>query len=419
MELKEKSHFMTEKANDKEKESKVTLASKKGQITLMTRSFGRGTDFICRDENLRKAGGIHVIQTFLSAEKSEEIQIQGRCARQGDDGSYSLVLYNKELEEFLITQLPETEKYNFLDEKRNEFFKKEILENEIRVDSCKLEHNESIEFLKYLNQNQTSKVKECLLKWNQGTMPECEMKSRSIFLMDATGSMFGFLNNAKRIVGEMFKRAKTILKEEMAKPDCFEVHMVFYRNYGSGAQELLQVSKWYRKPDELEAFLNSHEVSGGEGDEAIEIGLWHCNIENEIMPITQVILIGDAAANSRDSVCFKRQRYSTSKWLGLSKLAGENYWSQTPYKTPTFYLEELTKLKENKIKIHTFYLDKLAKSCFEEIASDPKKCAYLDINNVNKGSKELLDSMAKVILDDIGGEKFTQKYEKIYPKTYN
>jgi len=35
---------------------------------------------------------VHVIQTFLSEELSEEIQIKGRAARQGQDGSYSMVL---------------------------------------------------------------------------------------------------------------------------------------------------------------------------------------------------------------------------------------------------------------------------------------------------------------------------------------
>lgn len=51
-----------------------------------------GTDFQCNDDELNNSGGLHVIQTFFSKETSEETQIKGRTARQGNRGSYSLVL---------------------------------------------------------------------------------------------------------------------------------------------------------------------------------------------------------------------------------------------------------------------------------------------------------------------------------------
>jgi preprotein translocase subunit SecA len=43
--------------------------------------FGRGTDFICFDKDVDAAGGVLVIQTFLSEDYSEEVQIKGRTAR--------------------------------------------------------------------------------------------------------------------------------------------------------------------------------------------------------------------------------------------------------------------------------------------------------------------------------------------------
>jgi len=58
----------------------------------MTNSFGRGTDFILFDKSVSKLGGLHVIQTFLSIDASEEVQIQGRTARQGEKGSYKLII---------------------------------------------------------------------------------------------------------------------------------------------------------------------------------------------------------------------------------------------------------------------------------------------------------------------------------------
>ena len=47
----------------------------------MRNEFGRGTDFVIFDQSVKRLGGLHVIQTFLSVENSEEVQIQGRTAR--------------------------------------------------------------------------------------------------------------------------------------------------------------------------------------------------------------------------------------------------------------------------------------------------------------------------------------------------
>jgi preprotein translocase subunit SecA len=58
----------------------------------MSRAFGRGTDFVILDENMKAKGGIHVIQTFLSLEESEEVQIKGRTARQDCNGSYDCII---------------------------------------------------------------------------------------------------------------------------------------------------------------------------------------------------------------------------------------------------------------------------------------------------------------------------------------
>lgn len=50
-------------------------------ITLLERSFGRGTDFIMIDEKINALGGVVVIQAFYSLNKSEEEQIKGRTGR--------------------------------------------------------------------------------------------------------------------------------------------------------------------------------------------------------------------------------------------------------------------------------------------------------------------------------------------------
>ncbi len=52
---------------------KINKATYINTLTLTTRSFGRGTDFISRDEIVEKNGGVHVILTFLPEINSELI----------------------------------------------------------------------------------------------------------------------------------------------------------------------------------------------------------------------------------------------------------------------------------------------------------------------------------------------------------
>jgi hypothetical protein len=80
-----------------EKDFVINKAATAGQITICPAVFGRGTDFFCKDGKVEDNGGVHVIQTFLSEERSEEVQIQGRTARQGKQGSYKLVLLEDDL----------------------------------------------------------------------------------------------------------------------------------------------------------------------------------------------------------------------------------------------------------------------------------------------------------------------------------
>lgn len=72
---------------------------------------------------------------------------------------------------------------------------------------------------------------------------------------------------------KMFRNAEIVLKTENIDPNCMEMQIVCYRNYGSKPDELLQISEWETKVEELEKFLDSIRVSGGWGNEAIEVAL--------------------------------------------------------------------------------------------------------------------------------------------------
>jgi hypothetical protein len=91
------SHTMTHFIPKYEKDSAFLKATARNAITLMIREYGRGTDFKCFDSELLEAGGVHVVQAFFSLDRSEEVQIKGRTARQGAKGSFSMVLDYEQL----------------------------------------------------------------------------------------------------------------------------------------------------------------------------------------------------------------------------------------------------------------------------------------------------------------------------------
>ena len=92
---------LVEKLSFDEKADIIKKAANTGQITLATAPFGRGSDFVSYDDKLQEHGGAHVLQTFPSADSSEEVQFQGRTARQGKKGTYSLILREEDLKEKL------------------------------------------------------------------------------------------------------------------------------------------------------------------------------------------------------------------------------------------------------------------------------------------------------------------------------
>merc|ERR1712129_9074 len=60
-----------------------------------------GCEFACYDARLEERGGMHVLQTFVSVDISEEEQIKGRTARQGKRGSYGMILSAEDLQQDL------------------------------------------------------------------------------------------------------------------------------------------------------------------------------------------------------------------------------------------------------------------------------------------------------------------------------
>jgi len=64
----------------------VALAGQRGAVTIATNMAGRGTD-IKLGPGVAELGGLHVIGTERHEARRIDLQLRGRCARQGDPGS--------------------------------------------------------------------------------------------------------------------------------------------------------------------------------------------------------------------------------------------------------------------------------------------------------------------------------------------
>ncbi|MDL1983035.1 MAG: preprotein translocase subunit SecA [Deltaproteobacteria bacterium] len=85
------SHRVLNARQDQEEAEIVALAGRRDQITVATNMAGRGTDIPLGD-GVAALGGLHVISTCRNEAKRIDRQLFGRCARQGDPGSYQAIL---------------------------------------------------------------------------------------------------------------------------------------------------------------------------------------------------------------------------------------------------------------------------------------------------------------------------------------
>lgn len=208
----------------------VKLATHSGQITLMLRVFGRGLDFVCLDKTVMSNKGVLVIQTFLSGDKAEEVQHQGRTCRQGALGSYMMILLENDLLDWKHTQKPLLSKdkwqnveqsaasntnsegggesksdssnslrtkslYDYLDEARNRWFNEKSQKRSETVKQAKTQHDESVKFQQSLVDGSPAAKIECLrfLKATMSTkMPlTASLKRHILFCLDKSYSMKG------------------------------------------------------------------------------------------------------------------------------------------------------------------------------------------------------------------------------------
>jgi len=84
-------HVVLNAKQDADEAAIVEAAGQPGRVTLATNMAGRGTDIPLSDA-ARQAGGLHVVLTERHDNARVDRQLVGRCARQGDPGSWEAVL---------------------------------------------------------------------------------------------------------------------------------------------------------------------------------------------------------------------------------------------------------------------------------------------------------------------------------------
>jgi len=348
-----------------------------------------------------------VIQTFLSEILSEETQIRGRTARQGNRGSYSMVLVLEDLEKFGIgprevENMRSTGKYySILNQKRCKYFEEHYPESLRFMDNLKDAHDQSMSFLtSLLTKKDSSVIKEFLVNQNKAPVIDSG-RVRTLCLLDATGSMTHLLVKAKNTVHEMFRRLEKVLANKGQKATV-EIQVAVYRNYSSPSHHLMEFSGWESNPHGLWTFLETIVPRGGQGNEAIEVALHYAADKYESDNINQCVLIGDYPPNTREEVVSKRGGQ------------GELYWSKTPYRQITFYQNELLRLKEQKLSVHCFWVAPYAKTAFREIAFvTGGRASALDIQS-HHGADDLTDLLAEEILRKVGGDALVDEYTLLF-----
>jgi len=93
-------HQVLNARQDKNEAEIVAVAGDRNKVTIATSMAGRGTDIKLSDI-IESLGGLHVIITGLHDSSRVDRQLQGRCGRQGDRGSYEILL---SLEDNVLTK---------------------------------------------------------------------------------------------------------------------------------------------------------------------------------------------------------------------------------------------------------------------------------------------------------------------------
>ena len=201
-----------------DKDFVIKKAATAGQLTICPAVFGRGTDFFCKDQKVLDNGGVHIIQTFLSAEKSEEIQIQGRTARQGREGTYQMILLDSDLAAFGIDpsdrgKLTKDAWYDWLCKGRDKHYSAYCAQIQSNLEEATQKDTATHKYFDALLQSKLSMAhtlfKDIYLTMKKRPMPS-NIEIDLGFIVDVTGSMGPYIGAARRTIGSLLTGSTSI-----------------------------------------------------------------------------------------------------------------------------------------------------------------------------------------------------------------
>ena len=392
------------KANKNDRNHRINKAATSKQVTVATSAFGRGTDFFCTDETFLDKGGLHIIQTFLSIEKSEEIQIKGRTARQGQKGSYCMILLEKDIEESVgvkaeeLRSIPRQGLYQFLDETRRKKHVETLDHCRQSLKKAEERDKESRAYFDALIRKDYDTAKKKFRKVYSSIRSSASGASglefcRMVILSDATGSMRPVWDDMRMSLGKMLKRIEDIGKGQ------FSLLWVAYRDYNSGRKKLLEASNWSKSAEDLIPFVSKIVCEGGgrdvNGAEAVEWALKFVNEEHARSTVSRVLLLADAPPHE--------------------ERIGENLQSHRKIMETDYYLET-EKLRNTKIPVFSvrFSPAEFLEKPFEYISDQTDgSSVYIDMNDAHR-TERLFEFVCETVVEGVGGSDLVAEYRAKY-----
>ncbi|EDQ88355.1 uncharacterized protein MONBRDRAFT_9192 [Monosiga brevicollis MX1] len=218
---------------------RIRQATRQNSITLATAPFGRGSDFTVLNRDIKAKGGVHVIQAFLSTEVAEQIQIQGRTAREDNPGSYRLVLCLPDLKSLLKEHYPDTIRSGSfsklpiaLDQARRAVHAEFLNASFAALRQCEAAHVASLKLRDELFAGRQGNP-ERALRYVQQYSSHAEYAEAADVLMvvDVSGSMTDYMEQARAFV-------RTIAREGFHLDSAASQHRMALFTFGTTATAL-------------------------------------------------------------------------------------------------------------------------------------------------------------------------------------
>ena len=347
-----------------ERDSYINKATRAGVITLAVQEYGRGSDFIVSNLNVIANGGMGVIDGFMPETAADERQHRGRAARQGQEGSFSIVLKKSEiinkfgLTAAAIDEARRTGKlYETISDARNKKFAKsyQLLVDDSAEMVAKL-HNPSMQLLNTIAQTRST---DHIIAAHKCTLPSLganvivngasgTTEAHVLILLDSTGSMENLIGAVKSTISAVVENLSEVLKAEGRK---FLLQIGHYKDYDS-ADAFTHSAGWSCDSRMLKQFISEISATGGGGDnaEAVEFGLYHANVSVKQLAkqgkkIDHVIVVGDEPPKPVEQLEYVKKHYNG--------YAGYDY---VTYNKIRHFLEEAKELADNKVPVSTYYI---------------------------------------------------------------